>query len=162
MTDPWTPRQRLRITLGTLLLVSAAACGGPEGTADPVAPATADAAQGDEFTGGLTVSATTVALGSTISVTETATNLAASQVGPIIVGIRRLGFDVVAVQKPRTGICRIAGSATCNFLELAPFETQSYTLVLRPLATGTYPIQGWTTSSYVPGGFSGSVSVTVR
>jgi len=86
----------------------------------------------------------------------------ASQVGPIVVGIRRLGLDVVALEKPRTGICRIAGSATCNLLELAPSETESYTLGPRPLATGTYPIQGWTTSSDVPGGFSGSVSVTVQ
>ena len=161
MVRLFTIRQHLPVALGILLLATTAGCGGAEGEADQAVAGTADA-QGAVFTGSLKVSATTVAMGSTITVTETATNLTASQVGPIIVGIRRLGFDVVSAQKPRTGICRIAGSATCNFLELAPQETQSYTLVLRPIAPGTYPIQGWTTSSYVAGGFSGTVTVTVQ
>lgn len=150
-----------RAALGALLLVTAAACGGPDGAVDQAAGAGADA-QAAVFTGSLTVSPTTAAVGTPITVTETATNLTASQVGPIIVGIRRLGFTVVSAQKPRTGICRIAGSATCNFLELAPGETQSYTLTLTASAPGTYQIQGWTTSSYVPGGFSGSVTVTIQ
>jgi hypothetical protein len=161
MSQLSSPRQLLPLALGTLL-VATAACGGPEDATDQ-ASAAADGAQSTaSFTGGLQVSATSVAMGSTITITETATNLTATQVGPIIVGIRRLGFDVVSAQKPRTGICRIAGSATCNFLELAPLETQAYTLVLRPTAPGTYTIQGWTTSSYLPGGFSGSATVAVH
>jgi len=74
------------------------------------------------------------------------------------------GFNVVAVEKPRTGICRIAGSATCNFVQLAPFETQSYTLTLQATAPGTYQIQGWTrtTSTTLTGGCFGQVNVTVH
>jgi hypothetical protein len=150
-----------RVTLGALLLVSIAASG-PEDSADPAMAGTANAQAAAQFTGNLTVTPTTVTMGTPITVTETATNLTGSQVGPIIVGIRRLGFTVVSAQKPRTGICRIAGSATCNFVELAPSETQAYTLTLAPTAPGTYQIQGWTTSSYVTGGFSGSVTVTVQ
>jgi hypothetical protein len=151
-----------RSALGTVLAL-AMACGGPDAPSDPTATAGSEAAASQAvFTGNLTVSSTDTTVGSPITVTESATNLTGSQVGPIIVGIRRLGFNVVAVQKPRTGICRIAGSATCNFLELAPFETQTYTLTLVATAPGTYQIQGWTTSSYVSGGFSGSVTVTVH
>jgi hypothetical protein len=151
-----------RLALGMVLVASITACGGPDtSSADQGATATAEA-QAATFTGNLSVSATTVGVGTPFTVTETATNLTASQVGPIIVGIRRLGFTVLAAQKPRTGTCRIAGSATCNFLELAPFETQSYTLTLVGNTPGTYQIQGWTTSSYVAGGFSGSVTVTVE
>jgi len=149
------------VVLGVLMAAAVTACGGSEASDEAPAVASVAAAQA-VFTGSLTVSATTVAVGSAITVTETATNLTASQVGPLIVGIRRLGFNVVAVQKPRTGLCRIAGSATCNFVELAPGETQAYRLTLVPTAPGTYQIQGWTTSSYVAGGFSGSVSVTVH
>jgi len=143
-------------------LLVAAACGGEEGSTSPAVGADGQAAAAAEFSGNLNVSATDIAMGSTITVTERATNLIGSQVGPIIIGIRRLGFDVVSAQKPRTGICRIAGSATCNFVELAPEETQAYTLTLSPIAPGSYTIQGWTTSSYVPGGFSGSATVTVH
>lgn len=114
------------------------------------------------FTGSLLVSSTTATVGTPIVVTETATNLTANAVGPIIVGINRLGFSVQAVSKPRTGLCRIAGSATCNFVQLAPYETQAYTLTLVPLAAGTYQIKGWTTSSYVTGGASSAVTVTVN
>jgi len=155
-------RTVIGLTLGALFVVAVAACGGPDVASDPATGSASAAAQAAAFTGNLVVSATTTSVGSPITVTETATNLTASQVGPIIVGIRRLGFDVVAVTKPRTGICRIAGSATCNFLELAPNETQAYTLTLVANTAGTYQIQGWTTSSYVPGGFSGSVTVTVH
>src|SRR5262249_51941172 len=114
------------------------------------------------FSGKLNVSTTSTTVGSPIVVTESATNLTDSQVGPVILGIRRLGFAVTAVSKPATGICRIAGSATCNFVELAAKETQSYQLTLTASAPGTYQIQGWATSSYVAGGASESVTVTVR
>jgi hypothetical protein len=153
---------RSRLTLLASLALAVAACG-PEGATDPTtATAASAAAQAAQFTGSLTVTPTTVKMGTPITVTETATNLIGAQVGPIIVGIRRLGFTVVSAQKPRTGLCRIAGSATCNFLELAPGETQAYTLTLTPNAPGTYQLQGWTTSSYVTGGSSGSVTVTVQ
>ncbi len=158
-------RTAAMFTLG-FLAAMVTACGGTEPTpgADAVSADATAAAQGDDFTGALTVSATSVQVGSPITVTETATNLTGSSIGPIIVGIRRLGFNVVAVQKPRTGICRIAGSATCNFLQLAPGETQSYTLTLVPTAPGTYQIQGWTrtTSTTLTGGFFGAVNVTVH
>ena len=114
------------------------------------------------FSGKLTVSTTSTTVGSAIIVEESATNLTGSQVGPIILGIRRLGFTVAAVQKPATGICRVAGSATCNFVELAAHGTQSYRLTLTASAPGTYTIQGWATSSYVAGGTSESVTVNVR
>jgi hypothetical protein len=155
-------RTTSRVAFGVLFTVVVAACGGPEGSSDPSSTSASADAQAAVFTGSLTVSPTTTSVGSPITVTETATNLTTSQVGPIIVGIRRLGFSVLAAVKPRTGICRIAGSATCNFLELAPGETQSYTLTLVANTPGTYQIQGWTTSSYVAGGFSGSVTVTVH
>ena len=73
-----------------------------------------------------------------------------------------MGFNVTAVQKPRTGICRIAGSATCNFVELAPLETQTYQLTLVPTTAGTFTIKGWATSSYITGGASEQVAVTVN
>ena len=155
-------RTTSKIALGALFTVLLAACGGPDDSSDPAPTSTSADAQAAAFTGSLTVSATTTRVGSPITVTETATNLTTSQVGPIIMGIRRLGFTVVKAVKRRTGICRIAGSATCNFVELAPGETQSYTLTLVASTPGTYLIQGWTTSSYVAGGFSGSVTVTVQ
>ena len=68
----------------------------------------AQAADGD-FTGALAASATTVKMGSTFTVTESAINLGGTQVSGITVGIRRLGFAVVSSTPPRTGICRIAG-----------------------------------------------------
>ena len=150
-----------KLVLGALL-AAVTACGGPETSSDQGAAAGGSAAAQAVFTGSLIVSTTSTTVGTPFTVTETATNLTSSQVGPIIIGIRRLGLNVVSAQKPRTGICRIAGSATCNFVELAPNETQSYTLTLTASAPGTYTIQGWTTSSYVTGGFSGSASVTVE
>jgi hypothetical protein len=149
-----------RLALGLVLASAIPACGPDTSSADP-ASASAAATQA-VFTGSLVASVTDVAAGTPFTVTENAINLTGNQVGPIIVGIRRLGFTVLSAQKPRTGICRIAGSATCNFLELAPNETQSYTLTLVTSTPGTYQIQGWTTSSYVTGGFSGSVTVTVH
>ena len=131
-----TPNAALR---GALIAVVVTACGQDPST-DEAATASEPVSGPAQFTGSLT----------------------ASQIGPIIVGIRRLGFTVVSAKRPRTGICRIAGSATCNFVELAPNETQSYTLTLVGTTAGTFQIQGWTTSSYVPGGFSGSVTVTVH
>ena len=136
-------------------------CGGPEaGAADP--PAVAAAATAAPFTGSLTVAPTSTTVGSPVVVTETASNQTGGQLGPLIVGIARAGFDVAAVQKPRTGTCRIAGSATCNFVQLAPGESQSYTLTLVPTTPGTYNITGWTRSSYLPGGTTSTVVVTVR
>jgi len=153
-----------RVVWSACLAVLASACGGPEGSVEGGAtPGTEQAAATQAaFTGSLAVSATTVAVGTPITVTESATNLTNAQVGPIIIGIRRLGFNVVAVQKPRTGICRIAGSATCNFVELAPGETQTYRLTLVPTAAGSFQLQGWTSSSYVTGGSFDTVTVTVH
>jgi hypothetical protein len=113
------------------------------------------------YTGAFSVSATTITMGTPITVTQSATNLTASQVPFITVGIRRLGFTVTAVTKPRTGICRIAGSATCSSLLLAPYETQTYTLTLLPNAPGTYQLQGWTTQPTAGGGPGTLQTVTV-
>ena len=124
-----------------------------------VAPS-ARAADGD-FTGALAASASTVKVGSTFTVTESAINLGSTQVSGITVGIRRLGFTVVSSQPPRTGFCRIAGSATCSFLLLTGRETQTYTLTLSPQAPGTYTLQGWTTQPSTGRGFGASVTVTV-
>jgi len=124
-----------------------------------VAPS-AQAADGD-FTSALSASASTVKMGSTFTVTESAINLGNTQVPGITVGIRRLGFTVVSSTPPRTGFCRIAGSATCSFLLLAGHETQTYTLTLSPQAPGTYTIQGWTRQPSTGRGFGASVTVTV-
>ena len=120
----------------------------------------AKAADGD-FTGALAASASTVKMGSTFTVTESGINLGNTQVSGITVGIRRLGFAVARSTPPRTGICRIAGSATCSFLSLTGHETQTYTLTLSPQAPGTYTIQGWTTQPSTGRGFGASVTVTV-
>jgi hypothetical protein len=124
-----------------------------------VAPS-AQAADGD-FTGALAASASTVKMGSTFTVTESAINLGNTQVSGITVGIRRLGFTVVSSTPPRTGFCRIAGSATCSFLSLTGHETQTYTLTLSPSAPGSYTLQGWTTQPSTGRGFGASVTVTV-
>jgi hypothetical protein len=121
----------------------------------------ASAATGS-FTGALTTSATTVAAGTPFTATQTATNLTSAQLYPITAGIRRLGFTVMGTVPPRTGFCRIAGSATCSFLVLAPNETQSYTLTLVASAPGTYQLQGWASSPSVPGGSLTTVTITVR
>ncbi|HTQ88068.1 MAG TPA: hypothetical protein VMK84_01100 [Streptosporangiaceae bacterium] len=81
------------------------------------------------------MSATTVKLGTTFTATQQAISLSGTQTPGITVGIRHLGFTVVASQPPRTGICRIGGSATCSSL-LAPHETQAYTLTLAPTTAG--------------------------
>lgn len=120
----------------------------------------ASAATGS-FTGTLTVSATTVTAGTPFTATQTATNLTSSQLYPITVGIRRLGFTVTHSVPPRTGFCRIAGSATCSFLSLAPNETQSYTLTLVATTPGTYQLQGWASSTSVPGGSLTTITITV-
>lgn len=137
-------------------------CGASPEDASDTASATEAVTGTPVFSGKLTVSTTSTTVGSPIIVEESATNQTGSQVGPIILGIRRLGFSVAAVQKPATGICRIAGSATCNFVELAAYSTQSYRLTLTASTPGTYTIQGWATSSYVAGGASESVTVTIR
>jgi len=116
---------------------------------------------GGAYSGALTASAATVRMGETITVTESAVSLADVQTPGITVGIRRLGFTVVSSHRPRTGLCRIAGSATCSFLLLAPHETQTYTLTLTPTAVGTFVLTGWTDQP-VAGGSGGTVqSVTV-
>jgi hypothetical protein len=143
-------------------LASLGGCGASPEDKSETASATEAVTGSPVFSGKLTVSTTATTVGSPIIVEESASNLTGSQVGPIILGIRRLGFTVAAVQKPATGICRVAGSATCNFIELAAHDTQSYRLTLTANAPGTYTIQGWATSSYVAGGASGSVTVTVR
>src|SRR6516165_9481663 len=89
----------------------------------------AQAADGD-FTGALAASASTVKMGSTFTVTESAINLGNTQVSGITVGIRRLAFTVVSSKPPRPGICRTAASATCSSLLLAGRETQPYPLPL--------------------------------
>src|SRR5215472_7099478 len=116
---------------------------------------------GGQYTGSFTVSATTVKVGTTFSATQQAISQSDTQTPGITVGIRRLGFTVVASKPPRTGICRIAGSATCSFLLLAPHETQTYTLTLAPTAPSTYTLQGWTTQPSTGRGFGASVTVTV-
>jgi hypothetical protein len=130
------------------------------GAGSLAAAPSAQAADGD-FTGALAASASTVKMGSTFTVTESAINLGGTQVSGITVGIRRLGFAVVSSTPPRTGICRIAGSATCSFLSLTGHETQTYTLKLSPQAPGTYTLQGWTTQPSTGRGFGASVTVTV-
>jgi hypothetical protein len=120
----------------------------------------ASAATGS-FTGTLTTSATTVTAGQAFTATQTAVNLTSSQLYPITVGIRRLGFTVTGSVPPRTGFCRIAGSATCSFLSLAPHETQSYTLTLVANTPGTYQLQGWASSTSVPGGSLTTITITV-
>jgi hypothetical protein len=150
-------------------LIGGAICVGLGASACGAAPDSSET-QGEEqeavtaavFSGKLNVSTTSTTVGSPIVVTESATNLTSTQEGPIILGIRRLGFTVTAVQKPRTGICRIAGSATCNFVELAPSETQTYSLTLVANTPGTYTIQGWATSTSLTGGASESVTVVVH
>src|SRR5437764_9074219 len=83
-------------------------CGGPEPgaqdptidptidptTAPPAAPAAAGAATAAAFTGNLAVSPTSTTVGSPVVVTESATDLTGAGVGPLILGITRVGFDV--------------------------------------------------------------------
>ena len=152
-----TRSRRTRLGIRAARIAAVAALAGAGSLA--VAPS-AHAANGD-FTGALAASASTVKMGSTFTVTESAINLGTTQVSGITVGIRRLGFTVVSSKPPRTGICRIAGSATCSFLLLAGQETQTYTLTLSPTAPGTYILQGWTTQPSTGRGFGASVTVTV-
>ena len=147
-----TRNSRVLLQAALVLAVTLAALGG---TSRPASAATGS------FTGTLTTSATTVTAGTPFTVTQTATNLTPSQLYPITVGIRRLGFTVTHSAPPRTGLCRIAGSATCSFLLLAPSETQSYTLTLVANTPGTYQLQGWATSTSVPGGSLTAVTITV-
>ncbi len=129
----------------------------PAGAAvDPVDPVYGN------FDGSLVVSATSVAVGQAFTVTENAINVGSVQTSFITVGINRLGFTVSHATKPRTGICRIAGSATCSFLSLAVGETQSYMLTLVPTTPGTFTIKGWTTQPTTGRGFGTSVVVTVH
>jgi len=147
----WKHSRVLRLGLAAALAAAVVVSAAPHATAVDYGT----------FTGNLVVSSTTANVGTPITATESATNLGSTQVPFITVGIRRLGFDVTGVVKPRTGICRIAGSATCSSLLLAPNETQSYQLTLVPTATGSYTIQGWTTQPITGRGVSKSVTVTV-
>jgi len=118
---------------------------------------------GGQYTGSFSVSATTVKVGATFTATQQAISQSDTQTPGITVGIRRLGFTVVASQPPRTGFCRIAGSATCSFLLLAPREIQAYTLTLSPTTAGTYQLQGWTRQP-IAGGSGGTlqtITITV-
>jgi hypothetical protein len=152
-------RARLLATVVTVL--GCVGCGALE---DPPSGETATsgaALTAADFTGSFTVTPTDPAAGSTVTATETATNLTSSPIGPIIMGIQRVGFRVIQVTRPRTGTCRIAGNAVCNFITLAPGETQSYTLVLLPTTSGVAALRGWTTSAYAAGGISQTVSISV-
>src|SRR5262252_7584462 len=152
-----TGSRGIRLRMRIARLAAVAALGGAGLLA--IAPS-AQAADGD-FTGALAASASTVKMGSTFTVTESAINLGNTQVPGITVGIRRLGFTVVASKPPRTGICRIAGSATCSFLLLAPHETQTYTLTLAPTTAGTSQLTGWATQP-IAGGSGGAIqTVTI-
>jgi hypothetical protein len=153
-------RTRWRSTQLGMHAARLAAVAALAGAGSLAAAPSAQAANGD-FTGALAASASTVKMGSTFTVTESAINLGSTQVSGITVGIRRLGFAVASSTPPRTGICRIAGSATCSFLSLTGHETQIYTLKLSPQAPGTYTIQGWTTQPSTGRGFGASVTVTV-
>ena len=90
------------------------------------------------------------------------TNSGATAIYPVIIGIYRVGFQIAQMIRPATGTCRIAGSATCNFVNLAPGQTQSYTLTLLPTAPGTFQLRGWSRSSYVSGGSLQAIVVMVR
>jgi hypothetical protein len=155
MAPDHRPRTR-RLTRGVVAAALALA-------ALPAAAHPSQALVGGKYTGALSVSALTVPLGSTITVRQQAINLDTVQTPFITVGIRRLGFNVVSATKPRTGICRIAGSATCSSLLLAPGETQVYTLVLAPTAVGTFQLSGWTDQPAAggSGGTYQTVTVTV-
>ena len=143
------------------VLVGCVGCGALEDPPNGESATSGTALTAADFTGSFTVTPTDPAAGSTITATQTATNLTTSTLGPIIMGIRRVGFSVVQVIRPRTGTCRIAGNAVCNFVELEPGETQSYTLVLAPAGSGVQSLRGWTNSPYFTGGFSQAVEVSV-
>jgi hypothetical protein len=141
-----------------------AGCGGPADGADglPVMTEAVAPSSSASFTGHLAAFPTSAVVGSSITVTETATNLTSSTVGPVIIGINRVGFDVSRIDDPPTGICRGAGSVTCNFVELDPGETQSLTLTLVPTTAGVFTIKGWTRSSYMAGGSLDSATIAVQ
>jgi hypothetical protein len=168
LTPPTKSRLRAQATRSVIhnaailaLIVASVACGTNDDV-DNQESSTTTAALIETFTGGLTVSTADAAVGAAITVTQSATNLTSSQLGPLILGVYRGGLRVQNVIRPRTGICRIAGSATCNFIDLAPGETQSYTLTLVPTVPGTVILRGWTSSSYVRGGSSEAVTVTIH
>ena len=144
---------RVLLRLTTILAIVAASLAG---VSRPVSAATGS------FTGNLTTSASTVSAGTPFTATQTAINLTSAQLYPITVGIRRLGFRVTGSVPPRTGFCRIAGSATCSFLALAPGETESYSLTLVATTPGTYQLQGWASSTSVPGGSLTTLTITVN
>ncbi len=152
-------RARLPATLA--VLAGCVGCGALEDPPGNESATSGAALAATDFTGSFTVTPTDPAAGSTVTATQTATNLTSSPIGPVIIGIRRVGFRIVQVIRPRTGTCRIAGNAVCNFVQLDPGETQSYTLVLLPTTSGVESLSGWTGSAYVGGGSSQTVSVSV-
>jgi hypothetical protein len=153
--------RRARVLASVAILVGCVGCGAVDDPSSGEPATSGEALTAADFTGSFTVTPTDPTAGSTVTATETATNLTASPIGPIIMGIRRVGFRVVQVIRPRTGTCRIAGNAVCNFVQLDPGETQSYTLVLVPTTSGVEALRGWTSSSYIAGGSSQTVSVSV-
>jgi hypothetical protein len=152
---------RARLLAAAAVLVGCLGCGVDGDQPDDQSATSGAALTALDFTGSFTVTPTDPAAGSPITATETATNLTSSPIGPIIMGIQRLGFRVVQVIRPRTGTCRIAGNAVCNFVQLDPGETQSYTLVLVPTTSGIETLRGWTSSAYLAGGSSQTMAVSV-
>jgi hypothetical protein len=153
--------RRARLLATVAVLAGCAGCGSIDDLPTGESATSGAALTAMDFTGSFTVTPTDPAPGSPVTATETATNLTSSPIGPIIMGIRRVGFRVVEVIRPRTGTCRIAGNAVCNFVQLDPGETQSYTLVLVPTTSGVEDLRGWTSSSYIVGGSSQTVGVSV-
>lgn len=157
----------------TLAAIAAFAigCGAAPGATEDGLVADPQAATGanDALTGVLSVSAggsvpgptAAVSVGSPVTVVQTATNTSSSVMGPVVIGITRLGFAVADVVAPATGKCRIAGAVSCNFVQLAPGETQSLEVTLVPRVPGSYTINGWTRSSYFAGGSLARATVTV-
>lgn len=128
--------RRVRLLATVAVLVGCVGCGALEDPPSGESAPSSAALTATDFTGSFTVTPTDPAAGSTVTATQTASNLTSAPISPIIMGIQRVGFRVVQVIRPRTGTCRIAGNAVCNFIALAPGETQSYTLVLLPTTSG--------------------------
>ena len=84
--------------------------------------------------GALAASASTVKMGSTLTVTDSGPTLGNRRCPGSPCTFAGPAFAVVRSTPPRTGICCIAGSATCSFPSLTGHETQTYTLTLSPQA----------------------------
>ena len=153
------------------IVAFAIGCGAAPGPTegDLIAEPEAVTGPSGSLTGALSVSAagnaagraSAVPVGAALTVVQTAINTSSSALGPVMLGISRLGFAVADVVPPATGHCRIAGSVSCNFVQLAPGETQSLEVTLVPTAPGSYTITAWTRSSYFAGGSLERATVTV-